>query len=246
MKIAMVSEHASPLCAIGGVDAGGQNVHVAELSAALARAGHTVVVYTRRDDAQIRRRVQMLPGVTVEHVDAGPPTALPKDELFPHMVEFAERLHEAFSVESPDVVHGHFWMSGFASLRAAAPLEIPVVQTFHALGSEKRRHQGAADTSPRGRIDIEVAIARQADRVIATSSNEVFELCRLGAEPHRLKIVPCGVNVGFFDSSRAQFKLPRRRKYRLVSLSRLVERKGVGDMISALRWIPDAELVVAG
>ncbi|MCU1653535.1 MAG: glycosyl transferase, partial [Pseudonocardia sp.] len=39
MKIAMVSEHASPLARLGGPDAGGQNVHVAELAAALALAG---------------------------------------------------------------------------------------------------------------------------------------------------------------------------------------------------------------
>ena len=38
MRIAMVSEHASPLAVLGGVDAGGQNVHVAALAAALGRA----------------------------------------------------------------------------------------------------------------------------------------------------------------------------------------------------------------
>ncbi|WP_455837168.1 hypothetical protein, partial [Pseudarthrobacter siccitolerans] len=37
MKISMISEHASPLAALGGVDAGGQNVHVAALSEALAK-----------------------------------------------------------------------------------------------------------------------------------------------------------------------------------------------------------------
>ena len=36
MKIAMVSEHASPLAVLGGEDAGGQNVHVAALASALA------------------------------------------------------------------------------------------------------------------------------------------------------------------------------------------------------------------
>ena len=55
MRIAMISEHASPLAVLGGVDAGGQNTHVAELSAALAAAGHDVRVYTRRD-ARICRR----------------------------------------------------------------------------------------------------------------------------------------------------------------------------------------------
>lgn len=246
MNIAMVSEHASPLCAIGGVDAGGQNVHVAELAAAMERAGHTVTVYTRRDDERMRRRIRMLPGVVVEHIDAGPPVPLPKDGLFQHMNEFGDRLHGALQREMPDLVHAHFWMSGYASLRAAVPLGIPVVQTFHALGSEKRRFQGAADTSPSDRIEIESIIARLVERVVATSSSEIFELCRLGADPRRLKIVPCGVNLGFFDSSRAEFGLPRRKKYRVVSLSRLVERKGIGDMIAALPMIPDTELVIAG
>ena len=56
MKIAMVSEHANPLAALGGLECGGQNVHVAELAAALARGGHEVVVYTRRDDQRQLRR----------------------------------------------------------------------------------------------------------------------------------------------------------------------------------------------
>ena len=64
MRIAMVSEHASPLAALGGVDAGGQNVHVAELAGALAARGHDVVVYTRRDDASLRRPRALRPGVT--------------------------------------------------------------------------------------------------------------------------------------------------------------------------------------
>ena len=34
MRIAMGSEHASPLAVLGGVDAGGQNVHVATISSA--------------------------------------------------------------------------------------------------------------------------------------------------------------------------------------------------------------------
>src|ERR1700709_276078 len=49
MKIAMVSEHASPLAMLGGVDAGGQNVVVAALSTELARMGVTVTVHPRRD-----------------------------------------------------------------------------------------------------------------------------------------------------------------------------------------------------
>ena len=65
MRIAMVSEHASPLAAVGGVDAGGQNVHVLELGTALAAAGHEVTVWTRRDDDRTPDTVPLRPGLAV-------------------------------------------------------------------------------------------------------------------------------------------------------------------------------------
>jgi hypothetical protein len=74
----MVSEHASPLAVLGGVDAGGQNVHVARLAEGMGRHGVDVVVHTRRDDVSLPRRVRMSTGVTVDHVMAGPPTRCPR------------------------------------------------------------------------------------------------------------------------------------------------------------------------
>ncbi len=94
MKIAMVSEHASPLAALGGVDAGGQNVHVAALADALARRGHQVTVYTRREDPTVAERVRARPGVEVVHVPAGPPSVLPKDELLPFMTAFGDWMRQ--------------------------------------------------------------------------------------------------------------------------------------------------------
>src|SRR4051794_19810603 len=241
----MVSEHASPLAVLGGVDAGGQNVHVAALATALGRRGDTVVVHTRRDDPQLPRRVALAPRVAVDHVDAGPAAELPKDELLPHMRAFADDLRERWRAERPDVVHSHFWMSAVAALAAARPLGIPVVLTFHALGVVKRRHQGDKDTSPPERLAIEAEPLAAADGVIATCSDEVFELRRLGAPIDRVKVVPCGVDVGLFSPDGPSEDRPVRR-HRLVVLSRLVERKGVGNVITALADVPHAELVVAG
>ena len=200
MRIAMVSEHASPLAVLGGVDAGGQNVHVASLAAALGRMGDEVVVHTRRDDPVPPRRVALVPGVEVDHVDAGPPTEVPKDELLPHMAAFADELREAWAAEPPDVVHAHFWMSGLAATDAAADLGIPVVHTFHALGVVKRRHQGPKDTSPPQRLRLERALARRVDRIVATCSDEVFELLRMGADRRRITVVPCGVDLERFTA----------------------------------------------
>ncbi|HEU4700974.1 MAG TPA: glycosyltransferase, partial [Conexibacter sp.] len=245
MKVAMVSEHASPLAALGGVDAGGQNVHVAALAAEMGRQGAHVVVHTRRDDARLPQRVQLAPGAVVDHVPAGPAAPIPKDELLQHMDAFAADLAAQWRESRPDVVHAHFWMSGHAALMAARELGIPVVQTFHALGVVKRRYQGDLDTSPPERIGIEQEILRRADHVVATCSDEVFELVRMGGGRGRLTVVPCGVDLDLFTP---EGRRARRRpgRQRIVCVGRLVARKGVGNAISALASMPDAELVIAG
>ncbi|MCM6772124.1 glycosyltransferase [Nocardia sp. CDC159] len=245
MKVAMISEHASPLAALGGVDAGGQNVHVAALSAALARRGHEITVYTRRDDADAPHQVVTPDGYRVVHVPAGPPRPLPKDKLLPHMGEFGAFLRERWSVVRPDVAHAHFWMSGLAAELAARDLEVPVTQTFHALGTVKRRHQGAADTSPPARIRFERLIATRASRVVATCTDEVFELTRMGVPRHRISVVPCGVDTEAFapDGPAAP---PGRYPHRLLSVGRMVPRKGFEIAVRALAELPDTELVIAG
>jgi glycosyltransferase involved in cell wall biosynthesis len=245
MRIAMVSEHASPLAVLGGVDAGGQNVHVAALATELARLGHAVEVYTRRDDPGLPEEVPLAPGVQVVHVPAGPAAPVPKDDLLPWMGDLGRWLADRWErTTPPDVVHAHFWMSGLAALQAAAPLDVPVVQTFHALGSVKRRYQGAADTSPPGRVRAETVVARRADLVIATCSDEVAELGRLGLPAERTRVVPCGVDVGRFTPARGTGAGGAGR--RLVVIGRLVERKGVDTVVRALADVPGADLRVAG
>jgi D-inositol-3-phosphate glycosyltransferase len=244
MRIAMVSEHANPLAVVGGVDAGGQNVHVAALAAGLAARGHEVVVHTRRDDPSPPRRVPLCDGVVVDHVPAGPAVVLPKDDLLPHMPALGRELAAAWEAEPPDIVHAHFWMSGIASLVGARDLGLPVVQTFHALGTVKRRHQGAADTSPTGRLRLEAALGRRVDGIVATCSDEVDELMRMGARREAVDVVPCGVDLGLFTDSGPS--LPRTGLRRLVTIGRLVERKGVETVIEALAALEDTELLVAG
>jgi D-inositol-3-phosphate glycosyltransferase len=244
MRVDMVSEHASPLAVPGGVDAGGQNVHVRELAQALARLGHEVTVWTRRDAPGLPERVRLGRGVQVRHLTAGPARPLPKDELVAHVPAMADALGAAWRRRRPDIVHAHYWMSGLAVLTAGEAAGVPTVQTFHALGSVKRRHQGRADTSPDGRIAAERTVAQEIDRIIATCSDEVFELVRLGAPRHRIRVVPCGVDTAAFTPDGPA--LPRGDRPRLVTVGRLVRRKGVDETIAALAQVPTAELVVAG
>jgi glycosyltransferase involved in cell wall biosynthesis len=137
-------------------------------------------------------------------------------------------------------------MSGLAAVGAAGDGGPPVAITFHALGSEKRRHQADSDTSPSSRLRIERDVADAADRIIATATQEVVELRRMGVRDTRISVVPCGVDTAQFrpDGRVAQRTGPHR--FRLLSIGRLVPRKGVDDAIRVVAQLPGCELVIAG
>ncbi|MEA3217002.1 MAG: hypothetical protein QOJ19_3158 [Acidimicrobiia bacterium] len=252
LEVALVSEHASPLALLGGADAGGQNVHVAELARHIGRRGAHVTVYTRRDDPALPTEVPFAHNVVVRQVDAGPAAPLPKDDLVGWMGHFAEQLGRLWRDRRPDVVHAHFWMSTMASLPPAHELGIPVATTFHALGVVKRRHQGAADTSPPERVAVEQRLAREVDMVIATSRDEVEELMALGMDRSRAVVIPCGVDVERFTPDGPSD--PRSEgTSRIVAVSRFVARKGLADLVDAVALAHTGasadtgiELVIAG
>ena len=245
MRIAMVSEHANPLAALGGTDFGGQSVAVAGLALALAERGHEVVVHTRREHPRQPAFVEIVPGVQVHHVTAGPPRAIPKDQLVPYLPQFAQQLTRQWRRNPPEVVHAHFWMSGLVSAQAATPLGLPTALTFHALGVVKRRHLGDADTSPPSRLDAERCLARCTVAILATATDEIHELIEMGADPNAVHLVPCGVDIGHF-MPQGPVAPPRTAAHRLVCLGKLVPRKGVDDAVRMLRWLPDTELLIAG
>ncbi|MGC4875648.1 glycosyltransferase [Micromonospora sp. DT43] len=247
MRIAMISEHASPLAILGGEDAGGQNTHVAELSAALVAAGHEVRVYTRRDALDLPVTVRAPDGYDVVHVPAGPAEPVAKDALLPHMREFSQWLVERWRGGdwTPEVIHAHFWMSGLAALTAGRQTGVPVVQTYHALGTVKRRYQGVQDTSPARRISYERELGRSVDRVVAQCRDEVGELVRMGVPRSRMTVVPSGVNLASFAPlGPVADREPGRA--RILTVGRLVERKGFQTVVRAMALVPDAECVVVG
>jgi len=244
MRIAMVSEHASPLATLGGADAGGQNVHVAALAAALVRRGHEVAVYTRRDARGLPRRVATSDGYEVVHVPAGPAKHVPKDELLPHMTDFSRFLMHDWQDQRPDVVHSHFWMSGLASVLATRRDRVPIVHTYHALGTVKRRFQGVRDTSPADRITMERLVGHEVNAIAATCDDEVDELIAMGLKRNKITVVPCGVDTKLFTPIGPAAE--RTAPHRIVSVGRLVPRKGFDDLIAALPLVSDTELVIAG
>ena len=257
-RIAIISDHASPLAAPGSVDCGGQNVYVAQLARELARAGHLVDVFTRRDAPEQRQVVHWLENIRVIHVPAGPPRYVPKEQMLPHVDAFA-RYVTRFARRQPaayDIAHANFFMSGMVAQHLKDALGLPFVITFHALGRVRRLAQGTADTFPTERMRIEAALMRAADRIIAECPQDRYDMERLyGAPLSRIAITPCGFSpdelwpVPMLEA-RARLGLDEGR-FIVLQLGRMVPRKGVDTVIQGVamlrhRYGVDAQLLVVG
>jgi glycosyltransferase involved in cell wall biosynthesis len=256
-SIALVSDHASPLAPAGGIDSGGQNVYVAQVARHLAALGHRVDVFTRRDSMQLPEIVDAGESVRVIHVPAGPPEYIRKEELLGAMGDFTRYLH-AFCVDHGDydLLHANFFMSGMVAMDIKHLLGIPFTITFHALGRVRRLHQQDADHFPEQRIDIEDRIVAEADTIIAECPQDRADLIRhYGARAHKIRVVPCGFDdAEFWPIERA---FARRTlgldaaQPLLLSLGRLVPRKGVDNAIRALAHLErlagiQARLLIVG
>jgi D-inositol-3-phosphate glycosyltransferase len=238
LKIALVSEHASPLALVGGIDGGGQNVYVAHVARQLARAGHEVDVFTRQDSLLMPQVVHWRRHLRVIHVPAGPSEYVPKEALLDFMDGFGDWMADYFAAEERpyDVVHANFFMSGWAALRAWQSVAFPLVTTFHALGLVRRRHQGASDGFPDERFAIERRLLQESDRVVAECPQDRADMLELyDADPERIEIVPCGFDPEEFapmdrQEARAALGWPR-DDFTVLQLGRMVPRKGVDNVI---------------
>ncbi|MCD6058393.1 MAG: glycosyltransferase family 1 protein [Thermomicrobiales bacterium] len=159
-RVAMISEHASPVALLGGVDAGGQNVYVDAVSRGLVAHGYDTDVFTVRGELARPQVVAWADGVRVIEIPVDAAGPLSKDALWPHMPAFRDAIDDFARRDDAgyDLIHGNFWMSGWVAAKLGSRWRTPTVQIFHATGVTKLREQGAADTSPAGRIEVEKAV----------------------------------------------------------------------------------------
>lgn len=256
-KIAFISEHASPLAVLGGVDAGGQNVYVAELCKALASQGYVIDIFTRRDSSNQPTVVNWLPHIRVIHLKAGPPVEVQKELLLGFMDEFTRSMLSFIRQTEVryDLVHANFFMSGLVASRIKLKLGIPYVITFHALGKIRMIHQKDTDAFPASRMDIEQMIVEDADFIIAECPQDQQDLIdHYKADSSRITIVPCGFSAEeFYPGSKAEARrklgLPADETV-LLQLGRMVPRKGIDNVIRSLKYLTDVPrlrlLVVGG
>lgn len=194
--------HTSPLRDPGEGDAGGMNVYLHELASTMAARGVGVDVYTRRDHLAVPDSVEVTPGYTVHHLVAGPVSPLSIEEQVPHVARFSRALVERLEAEPviPDLVHSHYWLSGWAALEAKRRFDIPMANSFHTLGRVKdaTRREDQSPSDP-VRIAAEETLISSANCVVASTPFEADDLMdHYGADPTKLCVSPPGVNRTYF------------------------------------------------
>jgi D-inositol-3-phosphate glycosyltransferase len=251
-NIAVVSVHTSPLARPGTRDSGGLNVYVRELSREMVKRGHTIDIFTRRTDADTPEITVIDPKTRVIQVKAGPMDADKATqrrylETFRQgVMGFTERDRRVY-----DLVHSHYWMSGWVGQTLAECWEAPHVVMFHTLARAKNSHY-LAEREPNYRIAAERVVARGADRIIAASDSESETLVdQYRVRPGRVAVVPCGVDtVRFRPMNRERAKLALGLDPSLPVLlfvGRIESLKGIDVLIRAAAEIESGyQLLVVG
>ncbi|SDF72766.1 glycosyltransferase family 4 protein [Chitinophaga filiformis] len=240
-RIAFISEHASPLAALGGADAGGQNVYVGEVARQLAMMDYQIDIFTRREEKKLPKVVPFGDKIRIIHVNAGPAEDIPKETLLQYMPAFKEDMLRFMKEEqiTYELIHANFFMSALVAMELKKELGIPFVVTFHALGHIRRIHQGDNDQFPKERITIEENAVKEASMIIAECPQDREDLMTYyKASAEKITVIPCGVNVEELypvnkSIARSLLGLPYDEKV-LLQLGRMVPRKGVDNVIMAL------------
>jgi D-inositol-3-phosphate glycosyltransferase len=199
-RVAVLSLHTSPLDQPGTGDSGGMNVYVRAVSERLADRGVALDVFTRCSGRGVPQVEELSPLVRVIQIQAGPCAPVGKENLHALLPEFARGVLGAG--ERPyDLVHAHYWLSGWAGRAVKRRWDVPLVASFHTLGRVKNLAD-LDDPEPPRRLGGERGVIRAADLILAPTPAEAAHLTKLyGARPERIRVVPPGVDLERFRPS---------------------------------------------
>ncbi len=262
-RIAMLSVHTCPLAMLGGKETGGMNVYVRDLALEFSKRGIAVDVFTRSQNAHLPHVMHQLGAHgRVIHIPTGPEEPYDKNKVFDYLPEFVEGVKRFAKDEGLeyDVIHSHYWLSGWAARELRKDWNIPIVQMFHTLGKMKdavAQRPGERETARR--IDVETEIVQFADRLVAATPSERDQLIKLyGADPSRISIVPPGVDIAHFHPmpqrlARQQIGVDD-HDWMILFVGRIEPLKGVDTLIRAMAllahecptWVSRLSLAIIG
>ena len=257
-RVAMFSVHSCPLAPLGGRDTGGMNVYVRELSRLFGRQGIAVDVYTRRHDPWEPTVVEFGPQARVIHLPAGPAASYAKHRIWDHLPEFVESV-QAFAASHDlryDLLHSHYWLSGWVALQLRQAWSLPMVHMSHTLGYPKNAAaQQLWEQEPPRRLQVEYDVLGQSDALVAESpASKQHMIQAYGVDPARIYVIPCGVDTALFQPQR---RLQARRALALpdtapiaLFVGRLQPLKGIDTLLRAAHIVrqqyPELHVCIVG
>ncbi len=246
-RVAMISLHTSPRDQPGTGDSGGMNVEVVEVASRLAEQGVAVDIFTRCHGDGGPEVEEIGPGTRLLQVQAGPCAPVAKEELPSLLPQFLGGVLQKAAAADPsphrhspyDVVHSHYWLSGWVGGRAKEIWGAPLVASFHTLGKVKNSVLPDGDRpEPSVRLAGEERVVEGADRILAPTPAEAAHLVDLyGADPDRIRVIPPGVDRSVFrprSKQRARARLHLSTARLLLFVGRLQPFKGPDVAIRAL------------
>ncbi len=219
------------------------NVYVRDLARALGDRGIAVDVFTRsQDPCVVRVSHELGPRCRVIHVPAGPERPYDKNKVYDHLPQFIAgvKAYAMFKGYRYDLIHSHYWLSGAVAQVLAREWQVPVIHMFHTLGQLKNQvAQRPEERESDLRLRVEREIVATADRLVAASPLERQQLIELyDADPDRIAVVPCGVDLLRFHPipqgvARAMLGLPREQRL-ILFVGRIEPLKGIDTLIRAM------------
>jgi D-inositol-3-phosphate glycosyltransferase len=202
-RVATLSVHTSPLDQPGCGDAGGLNVYVTEVAKRLAQRGIEMDIFTRATSSESPPTVELVPGVTVRHITAGPYEGLDKNDLPAQLCAFTSGVMREEAAHEPgwyDLVHSHYWLSGQVGWLAKERWGVPLVHSMHTMARVKNALLAEGDApEPALRAIGELQVVAAADRLLASTGEEAAQLVELyDADPSRVVTVAPGVDLDVF------------------------------------------------
>lgn len=244
-RVAMFSVHSCPLAPLGGRETGGMNVYVRELSRLLGQQGIAVDVYTRRQDPWEPTVVNFGPRARVIHLHAGPAAPYAKHLVWDHLPEFVDGVL-AFATSQDlhyDLLHSHYWLSGWVALQLRQVWSVPLVHMSHTLGYPKNAAaQQVWEQEPPRRLQVEYEVLTRSDALVAESpASKQHMVQEYGVDPARVQIIPCGVDTTLFrpqnrQQARRALALPEALPL-VLFVGRLQPLKGLDTLLRAVHLV---------
>ena len=208
MNILQLAFHTSPFSIVGKNDGGGMSVYVQQISKYLSENHNVTVVTGEKADSFTDKNLEFISLDIFE-------SELNVEDKEIYLQEFKNKLVDSLDLNSFDVIHAHYWLSGLVAKEISNELNIPFIFTSHSLGI-------FLDGYNKERVDCEKIVMTSTNLVTASS---VFETMLIAdtykIDENKIKKITPGVDRKIFIPD-----VSVEKENIILSIGRIQEQKG--------------------